>query len=598
LVSSTLHDGGDATTVTEHTSYRATVSGDIDTETVTRNPGTAAETSTARQFAYGVNGTLTGITTTHPDATTTTVVQEYDAAGNLTRAADGTRYAHNAANRQTSEITPTGEALTTSYWASGQRANLTTEDIAGIRTTGFYWDGTTLINDTHTTAEAAGTASYLLGPGGTRHTRTSGGTGNTAYFTHDRHGNVSSLTDTSGTPTIRYAYTDYGTPTLHTNTVAEADGLAKADASRPAAGRVGNAAFQPFQYAGEYTNPTGTQHLAAREYHPATMRFTTADTAQLHNTYAYADLNPIMNLDPSGHTALPDWANALIAGLGVALSFIGVVATGGLASPLAPLAYLGLVSALYGTVVEATHLAVGIAKATGTTVAIDEQALEYASWAAAAAGGAELAAVGIAKLAIKLATKQVTRAAAAGDNSQQAIRQSRDSPSTDEERRHVPIAEVPRSFILDPVLKYIPNTGTDMIQPKWRLTVENLSRLKPKSTSTHTLKELKKLKEPLGDFGVSALKYVKRIFSAFTMFRLNTTGKFIGRDVDNLIYSELVGEEIMVAARSFGMVQKELGAAKSAYARVHGGLDHNIYLANIALDALAGADGLLKRRFL
>jgi RHS repeat-associated protein len=341
LVSSTLHAGVDATApVTEHTAYTVTVSGDTDTETVTRNPGTGEEASTSRQFAYGVNGILTGITTTHPDGTTSIAVQEYDAAGNLTRAADGTRYAYNAANRQTGEATPIGEVLTTTYWASGHRANLTTEDIAGIRTTGFYWDGSTLINDTHVTGEGAGTASYLFGTGGTRHARTTDN-GGTGYYTHDRHGNVTTLTAAEGNATSRYAYTDYGTPTLHTNTTGEVAVVGSGEATLvDTALRVGDAAYQPFQYAGEYTNPTGTQHLAAREYDPTTMRFTTADTAQLHNTYAYANLNPIMNVDPSGHTALPDWANALITGLGVALSIMGAIATA--LTPFLPLAILGL----------------------------------------------------------------------------------------------------------------------------------------------------------------------------------------------------------------------------------------------------------------
>jgi RHS repeat-associated protein len=401
LIGSAVHAGVD--TVTQHTAYTVTVSGDIDTETVTHSPGTAEEFATSRQFVYGLNGTLTGISTTHPDGSTSTAVQEYDAAGNLTRAAVGSTYTYNAANRQTGMTTPTGEVITTSYWASGQRANLTTADSAGIRTTGFYWDGTDLINDTHVAGEVMDTASYLLGTGSARHSRTtdSGGMG---YFTHDRHGNVSSLTDPSGTPTTRYTYSDYGTATLHTDSAVDGDIDGSADA--PVVDTVlrwGDAAYQPFQYAGEYTNPTGTQHLQAREYNPATMRFTTADTAQLHNTYAYADLNPIMNVDPSGHTALPDWANALIAGLGVALSIIGAIATA--LTPFLPLAILGLIPALYGTAVEATHLVVGIAKATGTTLAIDHQALEYASWAAAAAGGAEAAAVGIAKLAGKLSTK-------------------------------------------------------------------------------------------------------------------------------------------------------------------------------------------------
>jgi RHS repeat-associated protein len=409
LTSSTLHDGVDASAlVTERTVYTVTVSGDIDAETVTRNPGAAEETSITRQFTYGPNGTLTGIATTHSDGTTTTAGQEYDPAGNLTRAVDGTRYAYNAANRQTGETTPTGEVIATGYWATGHRASLTTTDGGAERVTGFYWDGTTLANDTHTTGEKTHTASYLIGASGNRHTRTTSGDGaGAAYYTHDRHGNVTTLTAGDGTPTTRYTYTDYGTPTTHPSTNQVEAGVEDAvePNANPVMSAVGDATYQPFQYAGEYTNPAGAQHLAAREYDPGTLRFTTEDTAQLHNTYAYADLNPIMKVDPSGHTATPDWFTWLFIGVTVALAVMGAVMTaiptGGasLGATITGLTVAG--KALFGVNVTlamadlgvaAAHAAVQISKSIGTTVAIDEESLGHAGMgiglAAGLAGGA------------------------------------------------------------------------------------------------------------------------------------------------------------------------------------------------------------------
>jgi RHS repeat-associated protein len=312
LTSSTQHHGTDTTApVTERTVYTVTVSGDIDTETLTHNPGTADEATTTRQFTYGPNGTLTTITTTHPDGTVTTATQEYDQAGNLTRSVDGTTYTYNATNRQTTETTPTGDTITTRYWATGHRSHLTTTHEGGQRVTGFYWDDTTLTNDTHMGGESTTTASYLIGTGGTRHTRTTSGAVEALYYTHDRHGNVTTLTTPDGTPTTRYTYTNYGTPTTHP--VPQPLGLGREAPGEPRRTSTfhvgGDVSYQPFQYSGEYTNPSGTQHLSAREYDPGSTRFTTADTAPLHNTYAYANLNPIMNVDPTGHTALPDWAN-------------------------------------------------------------------------------------------------------------------------------------------------------------------------------------------------------------------------------------------------------------------------------------------------
>jgi RHS repeat-associated protein len=319
LTASTLHGGvGTTAPVSQHTGYTVTVSGDINTEQVTTRPGTPEETTTMREFTYGPNGALTTITTTYPDGTTTTAVQEYDPAGNLTQTADGSQYTYNASNRQTTETTPTGDRIATEYWATGQRATLSTTDEEGEKVTEFYWDGTTLTNDTHTvTGRNPDTASYLLGAAGTRHTRTTTGNGDTDYYTHDRHSNTVTLTGPDGVPTVRYTYSDYGTPTIST----------PPDPGRAGVGDVG---YQPFGYAGEYTNPTGTQHLQAREYNPATLRFTTPDTAPLHNVYAYGNLNPITMVDPTGRTA--EWdtiLNGLMIGFGLVFAVLSAVALAG-----------------------------------------------------------------------------------------------------------------------------------------------------------------------------------------------------------------------------------------------------------------------------
>ncbi len=60
----------------------------------------------------------------------------------------------------------------------------------------------------------------------------------------------------------------------------------------------------PFGYSDAYTdNETGMQYLQVRYYNPLIMRFTQMDTYPLLNRYAYADENPIMNDDPTGHNA-------------------------------------------------------------------------------------------------------------------------------------------------------------------------------------------------------------------------------------------------------------------------------------------------------
>ncbi len=264
-------------------------------------------------------GLLLTRTDTRPDPTTdgpdtgtpaTTTAYTYDGFDRLTLALDGTRYTYDATNQPVTETTPDGVTIRTGYWASGQRATHTQDDTTAA--TVFHWDGTTLLNDTHTSPEASGTAAYLLGVG--RHARTLGSPASTVFSEADFHGNVTELTGPDANVTTSYDYTDYGVTTTRQHTDDEHD----------AGPLVGDAHRNPFQYAGEYTNPTGTQHLQVRTYDPATMRLTSVDPEPQHNRYHYAALNPITLADPTGRIPdLPDWGKALLAGVGLALALTG-----------------------------------------------------------------------------------------------------------------------------------------------------------------------------------------------------------------------------------------------------------------------------------
>lgn len=303
LTGSTIHDGDTADSpVTSSTAYTVTVAGDLADETVTTDPGTDREQTTRRVFEYSPSGALTAITTTDPGGTAR-VSQEYDADGNLVRDLEGTAYSYDASNRVTSRTGVDGVTTRTSYWADGSRHALTADAGAGASTT-FYWDGDTLVNDAHTGTSAdsdddAGTASYLIGA--IRHARTvtSGHPDRpdhrTSYLGTDRHGNTTDLTDELGQVTTRYSYTDYGT-TTETSVAGEA--------STP---RVGDATRNPFQYAAGHTDPSGDQHLRTRAYDADTARFTTPDPAPMLTDYAYAGLNPITNVDPSGRAEIGDY---------------------------------------------------------------------------------------------------------------------------------------------------------------------------------------------------------------------------------------------------------------------------------------------------
>jgi RHS repeat-associated protein len=318
LIESTVHDGASADApVTRRTGYTITVAGDVASETVTTDPETAEQRTKTREFAYSDLGELTAITTDGVRR-----AQTYDTAGNLVQGADGTTYTYDAANRPTSR-TRDGRTVSTAYWGDGARRSQTAsdesaDDRAAARSaepaqTTYYWDGGTLLNDVHAgggAGTAGGAASYLIGTGRLARTTADEAGTRTAYTGTDRRGNVTELTDELGAVQTRYAYSDYGVQTTES-----AVGAEPATDSDAASGLARN----PFGYAGEQTDDDGSLYLRARVYDPASMRFTSEDPAERFDRYNYADLNPIMMVDPSGRTPQWDEIVDLVTG-GVALA--------------------------------------------------------------------------------------------------------------------------------------------------------------------------------------------------------------------------------------------------------------------------------------
>lgn len=110
--------------------------------------------------------------------------------------------------------------------------------------------------------------------------------GNPRYYHYDYAGNTMAITDQSGAVITRFDYSPYG---LTTHQEGDTDTL--------------------FRYNGRYgvlTDASGLLHMRARFYNPNLRRFLNSDPAGFlggFNFFAYADGNPISNIDPFGFGA-------------------------------------------------------------------------------------------------------------------------------------------------------------------------------------------------------------------------------------------------------------------------------------------------------
>ncbi|MFF3160005.1 RHS repeat-associated core domain-containing protein, partial [Streptomyces sp. NPDC057910] len=337
LTHSTLTDADGRPLV--ETAYALNTSGDVTRTETTRHEGGQAK-KTVTEHGIDAGGRLTTVTVDGD-----TKAQTWDAAGNLLTDHNGTVWTYNTSNQPLTATSPDGTTTVYTYWADGTRRDTVTTAKDGTTSrTGFHYtpDGT-ITNDTHTTSEGGGsggggtvTASYLSAA--TREARTltggtdsksSGTAAGAGYLLHDRHGSTTALatTDQNAAVTAAWNYDDYGQHTTTNGTPLTTNGAVGEGGEAVTAGYT--AAVNPFTYSGEHTDTRlGTQYLKNRIYDTGQGRFTTRDTAPLHNRYQYADANPVTNTDPTGRTAVLDRVvSGVMIGVTILAAIIGVALT-------------------------------------------------------------------------------------------------------------------------------------------------------------------------------------------------------------------------------------------------------------------------------
>jgi len=158
----------------------------------------------------------------------------------------------------------------------------------------------------------------------------------TYYFQYNSRGDVTTLTDQWGTVVAKYTYDPWGSLLTITNG-------AGADVSDQPTHRANT---NPIRYAGyRYDQESGLYYLLNRYYDSSTYRFLTKDPdggdkdrPLSQNPYAYAEGNPVSNVDPEGEF-IP--ALAGVGAVGATVTLPAWVVPVAVVTAVAGTAYLG-----------------------------------------------------------------------------------------------------------------------------------------------------------------------------------------------------------------------------------------------------------------
>jgi RHS repeat-associated protein len=239
-------------------------------------------------------------------------------AGLLTVGRDNLALAYNSAQQVISATLAGGATTTFGYDANGSRVSSSAQAVGGSTAvaTNYSYDG---FGNLKSVSGADGGISYSTDARGLRESRTTAGvtknllwsssrkiplmtgdgdwlyvygpgltpveqvnvtTGDTEYLQTDLLGSVSLVTDQSGAGIGETLYSEYGERVAHAGAADSAIG-----------------------FTGNWTDSaTGFVYLRARDYDPSTAQFISIDpvVGSTHQPYAYADNQPLVNVDPLG----------------------------------------------------------------------------------------------------------------------------------------------------------------------------------------------------------------------------------------------------------------------------------------------------------
>lgn len=211
----------------------------------------------------------------------------YDQNGNET-AAGSRSFTYDLANRL--KTTTSGSTTTTyTYDGDGTRLQASTGTQASKKTN-FLWDTNQDLPQLALERDGNNTLLRRYLYGSRRISMTTGG--NTYYYHYDPLGSVRNLTSATGVTQWTDTYEPYGAIRTETQNAT-------------------GAPTNPIKFTGEYLDPTALYYLRARQYDATTGRFLSTDSGPRClsrpsvSTYAYANDQPTILVDPSGATFQP-----------------------------------------------------------------------------------------------------------------------------------------------------------------------------------------------------------------------------------------------------------------------------------------------------